>query len=79
MAGYTVLTLIVMVALATSIWAIVDAALTPAEAFSAVGSSKKMWLMLIVFFTIALDLIGVILAIAYFTLVRPRVRAVQHP
>jgi hypothetical protein len=78
-AAYALLTLIAVAALAISIWAIVDAASTPAEAFSAAGSSKKMWLMLIVFFTLALDLIGVILAIVYFTHIRPRVHAVRLP
>ncbi len=78
-AGYLLLTVIVLAALVASIWAIADAASTPAEAFSAAGSSKTMWLMLIVFFTLALDFIGVILAIVYFALVRPRVHAVHHP
>jgi len=76
--SYALLSLIALVALAVSIWGIADAASKSTEAFSAAGSSRKMWMMLLVFFTLALDVIGVILAIVYLALVRPRVRAVQQ-
>ena len=78
MAGYTLLTLIVLAALAVSIRAIVDAASTPPEAFSAAGSSKRLWVLLLIFFTVALDLVGVFLVIAYFAFMRPRVRTAVH-
>lgn len=74
MAAYVLLSAVVLGSLALSIWAISDVMATPAGAFSAAGSSRKKWLMLLVFFTLALDVIGVILAIAYFALVRPKVR-----
>ena len=77
MAGYLMLTLIAVVALGVSIWAIVDAASTSPEDFKAAGSSRKMWMVLLVFFTLAADVIGVILAIVYLALLRPRVRAVR--
>ncbi|MHB8438091.1 MAG: DUF2516 family protein [Acidimicrobiales bacterium] len=77
MAAWILLFALVLGSLALSIWAIVDVAATPAEAFSGAGSSRKKWLMLLVFFTLALDVIGVILAIAYFALVRPKVRSLQ--
>lgn len=74
MAAYILLSAAVIGSLALSIWAIVDVAAIPAETFSVAGSSRKKWLMLLVFFTLALDAIGVILAIAYFAFVRPKVR-----
>lgn len=73
-AAYVLVSAVVIGSLALSIWAIVDVAATLDEVFSAAGLSRKKWLMLLVFFTIALDVIGVALAIAYFTVVRPRVR-----
>ncbi|HUC37466.1 MAG TPA: DUF2516 family protein [Acidimicrobiales bacterium] len=79
LAAYTLLLVIALGALAISIWAIADAASKSSEAFRAAGSSRKKWMMVLVFFTIALDVIGVVLAIVYLALVRPRVRAVQHP
>ena len=63
--------------LALSIWAIADVVATPAETFSAAGSSRKKWLMLLVFFTLALDVLGVVLALVYFALVRPKVRSLR--
>jgi len=77
--AYTLLSLIALGALAISIWAIADAASKPSEAFRAAGSSRKKWMMVLVFFTIALDVIGVVLAMLYLATVRPKVRAVQHP
>jgi hypothetical protein len=64
-----------IVFLALSIWAIADVAATPAQAFQHVGSSRKRWLMLLVFFTLCLDVIGAPLAAVYFAFVRPKVRA----
>lgn len=77
MADYVVLTAVVVGCLALSIWAIADLAGTPAEAFSAAGSSRRRWLMLLVFFTLALDVVGVVLAIAYFAVTRPKVRSLH--
>lgn len=74
MAVYILVSTAVAGSLALSIWAIVDVAATPAEVFRATGSSRKKWLMLLVFFTLALDVIGVVLAITYFAMVRPKVR-----
>ena len=68
---------VVLVSLALSIWAISDVVATPDEAFTAAGSSRKKWLMLLIVFTIALDVIGVALAIAYFAVIRPKVRPLR--
>lgn len=77
MAAHVLLSAAILLSLAVSIWAIADVAMTPAAAFGAAGLSRKQWLMLLVFFTIALDAIGIVLAVAYFTLIRPKVRPLK--
>lgn len=74
MAAYVLLSTAVVGSLALSIWAIADVVAMPAETFSAAGRSRKKWLILLVFFTLALDVIGVILALVYLAFVRPKVR-----
>lgn len=59
--------------LGTSIWAIIDATLRPPEAFLAVGDSKALWITLIAVFTLALGLVGFILALVYLFSIRPKV------
>ena len=78
MAAYVSLSAVILGCLALSIWAIADVATTPAEIFSAAGTSRKKWLMLLVAFTLALDVIGVVLATAYFALVRPKLRSLRE-
>ncbi len=77
MAGYALFTFVAMACLGVSIWAIADAASSSTDAFKAANSSRKRWLMLLVFFTLALDVIGVILAVVYLTVVRPRVKTAR--
>jgi hypothetical protein len=66
---------IALVGLAIPLWAIIDAASRPTGAFRAAGSSKGMWISLIVVFWFFTGLIGLILAIVYLASIRPRVRA----
>ncbi|MGA2036551.1 MAG: DUF2516 family protein [Acidimicrobiales bacterium] len=75
--GMGVFFLIVLGSLVVSIWAIVDAARTPTEAFLAAGSSKGMWITLIALLTLFTCIVGCILAIVYLTSIRSRVRAVH--
>jgi len=58
------------------LWAIVDALSRPSGAFKAAGSSKGMWVALILVFWLLTGLIGVVLAVVYLAAIRPRVRAV---
>jgi hypothetical protein len=67
---------VLVVGLVMPIWAIVDAASRPSGAFSAAGSSKTMWIVLIVVGWLVTGLIGIILAVVYLVSIRPRVRAV---
>ena len=64
-----------LVGFAIPIWAIVDAASRPSGAFSAAGSSKAMWISLIVIFWLITGVVGLILAVVYLASIRPRVRA----
>ena len=65
---------LVIVFLGVSIWAIIDAALRPSEAFVAVRESKAMWLALIVIFSLSLFIVGFILALVYLLSIRPKVK-----
>ena len=69
--------LIALVFLVIPIWAIVDAISRPAGAFAAAGSSKGMWIALVVLFWFFTGIIGFILSIVYLASIRPRVRAVM--
>jgi hypothetical protein len=71
-----VVAVIGIVGLVVPIWAIVDAASRPSGAFAAAGSSKGMWIALILVFWLLTGLIGLILACVYLAAIRPRVRAV---
>jgi hypothetical protein len=68
-----ILVALLFVFLGTSIWAIIDAALRPPEAFVAVGDSKALWITLIAVFTLALGLVGFILALVYLFSIRPKI------
>ena len=63
--------------LAVTIWAIVDAATKPTAAFGAAGSSKAMWITLIVVFYVFTWIVGIVLAIVYLAAIRPKVRAAE--
>jgi Protein of unknown function (DUF2516) len=65
-----------VVSLVVSIWAIADAVSRPTGAFTAAGSSKGLWIALIVLTWIFTGFIGLILAIVYLASIRPRVKAV---
>jgi hypothetical protein len=71
-----VVLLVLVIGLVVPIWAIVDAASRPSGAFSAAGSSKTMWIVLIVVGWLVTGLIGIILAAVYLVSIRPRVRAI---
>jgi len=64
----------VALAIAVPIWAIVDAASHSNAAFHAAGSSKTTWIVVITVFTVLFDFVGLILAIFYLAVTRPRVR-----
>jgi hypothetical protein len=72
-----VVLVVVVVGLVIPVWAIVDAASRPSAAFAAAGSSKAMWITLIVVFWLVTGLIGFVLACVYLASIRPRVRAVS--
>jgi len=59
----------------TPIWALIDAISRPAGAFTAAGSSKGMWIALIVLFWFFTGIVGAVLSAVYLTSVRPRVHA----
>lgn len=63
-----------IVFLGVSIWAIIDAASRPSEAFVAVRESKALWLTLIAIFTLSLAIVGFILALVYLLSIRPKVK-----
>ena len=60
------------------IWALIDAITRPTGAFVAAGSSKGMWIALILLFSIFTGVIGLVLSIVYLASIRPRVRAITR-
>ena len=70
---FIILVALLVVFLGTSIWAIIDAALRPPEAFVAVGDSKALWITLISVFTLTVGVVGFILALVYLFSIRPKV------
>ena len=71
--------LIALVTLVLPIWALVVSISRPTGAFTAAGSSKGMWIALIVVFWLFTGIVGVVLSIVYLASIRPRVRAVMTP
>lgn len=72
-----IILIIALVALVVPIWALVDSISRPSGAFTAAGSSKGMWVALIVVFWFFTGIVGVILSIVYLASIRPRVKAVM--
>jgi hypothetical protein len=68
-----ILVALMFVIVVTSIWAIIDAALRPPEAFDSAGESKALWITLIVGFTLFLGFVGFIVAIVYLFSIRRKV------
>jgi hypothetical protein len=62
-------------AIVIAVWAIVDVIRTPREAFSAAGSSKPFWLILLLVFAVLAFYVTAVLGLVYFFSARPRVRA----
>ena len=69
--------IIVFVALVIPIWALIDSISRPSRTFTAAGSSKEMWIALIVVFWFFTGIVGVVLSIIYLVSIRPRVKAVM--
>jgi hypothetical protein len=66
---------LVLSAIAISLWAIVDAIRTPRDAFSAAGSSKAFWVTLLLVFAVLAFFVTAVLGAVYLLRIRPRVRA----
>lgn len=56
------------------IWAIVDAASRTSTSFETAGSSKALWIGLIVVFMFFFAPVAIILALVYLLSIRPKVR-----
>jgi hypothetical protein len=65
-----------LVVLVIPIWALVDSISRPGGAFAVAGSSKGMWIALIVVFWLFTGIVGLILSFVYLAAIRPRVKAV---
>ena len=68
---------VALVTLVIPIWALIDSISRPTGAFAAAGSSKGMWITLIVLFWLFTGIVGVVLSIVYLASIRPRVKAVM--
>ena len=75
--GFVIVILVLFVSIGVPLWAIINAGSRPAGAFTAAGSSKGLWLALIILLTLFTGIVGVIVSGVYLTSIRPRVRAVM--
>jgi Na+-driven multidrug efflux pump len=69
-----VVLLIMVILWGVPIWAVVDAASHTSGSFRAAGSSKALWITLLIVFMFFFAPVGIILAFVYLVSVRPRVR-----
>jgi hypothetical protein len=65
------------VVIAVEVWAIIDAATRPHEAWEAIGANKALWITLIAVFAVACGIVGLVLAIVYLATIRPKLRATR--
>jgi hypothetical protein len=63
--------------IAIAVWAIVDAVRRPREAFSSAGSSKALWVTLLLVFAVLAFFVSSVLGAVYLWWIRPRVAAMQ--
>lgn len=75
---FLVIALFVVIGLGIPAWAVVDAISRPTDAFAAAGSSKALWIALVLGFWFVTGILGVILAGYYLVVIRPRVMAVMR-
>ncbi len=68
--------ILILVTLVLPIWAVVEAASRPYGAFTAAGSSKVLWIVLIIVFWLLTWIVGIVLSVVYLAAIRPRVRVV---
>jgi hypothetical protein len=73
-----IVVVIALLTLVIPIWALIDSISRPSGAFAAAGSSKGMWIALIVLFWLFTGIVGVILSVVYLASIRPRVKAVMN-
>jgi Protein of unknown function (DUF2516) len=64
-------------AIAIAVWAIVDAVRRPRQAFSLAGSSKGLWVTLLVVFAVLAFFVSTALGVVYLVRIRPRVAAME--
>ena len=77
--GASFVVLFLLIGLGVILWAAIDAASRPSGAFIATGSSKGMWLTLIIVFSFFTGVVGLILAVVYLVSIRPKVRRAIPP
>jgi hypothetical protein len=63
------------IAFVIPLWAVIDAISRPTAAFAAAGSSKALWLTLLLVFWFFTLVVGLVLSVVYLVSIRPRVRA----
>ncbi len=64
-----------LVIFAIPLWAVIDAAVRPQTAWQAAGQSKVLWLILVIATWLLTGILGLVLAIVYLTVIRPKVAA----
>ncbi len=71
------LILLVPVSFGLVLWAVIDAAQRPEEAFRRAGQNKTLWIILSIVGLVVLGFVGGAVALVYLTAIRPRVKEQQ--
>ncbi len=69
--------LLIPVSFGLALWALIDAASRPDEAFRQAGQSKVLWIILPIVGFVLLGFVAAILGIVYLAAIRPKVREAQ--
>ncbi len=66
-----------MLGVVLCVWAMIDAAIRPDPAWKDAGQNKVLWIVLLLAALLVLRPVGILVAIAYFAVIRPKIRASQ--
>jgi hypothetical protein len=69
--------LLVPLSLGLALWALIDAATRPDDAFKRAGQNKVVWIILPIVGLVLLGFVGGIIGIVYLAAIRPKVREQQ--
>ena len=74
--GSAIILVVLLVSLILAVWALIDAAIRPGDAFKAAGQNKTLWIILPIV-GIVFAILGGVLGVVYLAVIRPKVVSAQ--